>query len=63
MSTERTNFHLCDNQDTRCYLCQHMTLDSSDAAYCMLGTDAGSIPPDQGTRVNENFVCDAFAAK
>ena len=57
------NFRLCEVREKRCFLCQHMAMDSEERAHCMDGTPAGSKPPEQGKRVNENFVCDDFAAK
>jgi hypothetical protein len=62
MSTIPANFRLCESRDQRCALCQKVKYDSDSRAFCMLdlGADAA---PEQGRRVNENFVCDLFALR
>jgi hypothetical protein len=63
MSDKRVNFHLCENTNQRCYNCKQVCFDSHEAAYCMNDAETDATPPDQGIRVNENFVCDLFTAK
>jgi len=58
----RPNFGLAENDARRCAMCKKAAYDANNAAYCMAGADAGATPPGAGKRVNENFVCDAFAA-
>lgn len=60
--SERSNFHLAELDDQRCSLCQHSAIDSDESTYCMLGLADGAAATD-GQRVNQNFVCDSFAAK
>ena len=61
--TNQPNMHLCDTPDRRCFTCKNVRHDSELRAFCMHGQPAGSAPPEQGRRVNENFVCDAFDPK
>ncbi len=63
MSDElRPNFGLADNEARRCAVCKSVAYDSNHAAYCMMGSAAGTTPPGAGKRVNENFGCDAFSS-
>lgn len=56
----RPNFRLRDNDSQRCATCTKIAYNEASAAYCMAGIDAGAAA-ESGQRVNENFVCDAFA--
>lgn len=56
----RPNFRLRDNDAQRCAACSKVAYNDDRAAFCMAGIDSGS-PAESGQRVNENFVCDAYA--
>jgi hypothetical protein len=62
MSSLPANFRLCDSREQRCALCQQAKYDDGQRAFCMLNL-ASDTPAEQGRRVNENFVCDLFAAR
>ena len=62
MSSEiRPNFRLHDADNQRCANCQKVSFNEQSAAYCMAGATDGATAED-GHRVNQNFVCDAFSA-
>lgn len=62
MSDIRPNFGLAENENKRCKTCRQVAFDANNAAYCMVEAP-GSTDTAAGKRVNENFVCDSFAAK
>lgn len=62
MSNElRPNFRLRENDATRCAKCTMVAYNDAQAAYCMAGAPGKA--PEEGQRVNENFVCDNFSAR
>lgn len=55
----RPNFRMHEVDGQRCAACQQVKYNDAGAAHCMAG---GGDAAEDGQRVNENFVCDNFAA-